>query len=425
MEMIRRIVLLLFFLSISHSQWQEINQPSIGTVSIIMADGNELFTATNQAQVFTSINQADSWEILADTMNTQPYGVDLLFKKGDAVFFTQNIGVGPFNYVCLSGFAGWGPWQELPHQSSALTSMVANDSLIFTLLNGIYISSDMGETWTEIPEPPSTGYIRLNLATNNYLYVSHGCQVYRTADLGQTWEDITGILDDEGFASPYSCSTVLAMATHGDKLIISMYWGGGLGKLFVSDDYGTSWTVLNEFPIDHSVNAIVSKNNVLYVGTASTVSGVYYTSDLIAWIDYSVGLESYDRSISQLIATDEFLYKIGSTINSHKIPLPQLDINRETLLPFEFTLYQNYPNPFNPVTAIIFDVAEMDEISLIVYDLMGKEVVTLVLGTYAPGRYQVEWNAKNNIGDGIVSGMYIYRYICSEKAIIRKMLYLK
>ena len=90
MEMIRRTVLLLFFLSISHSQWQEINQPSIGTVSIIMADGNELFTATNQAQVFTSINQADSWEILADTMNTQPYGVDLLFKKGDAVFFTSS-----------------------------------------------------------------------------------------------------------------------------------------------------------------------------------------------------------------------------------------------------------------------------------------------------------------------------------------------
>ena len=108
MDMIRRIVLLLFFISISHGQWQEINQPSIGMVSIILADENELFTATNQAQVFTSINQADSWELLADTMNTQPYGADLLLKKGDAVFFTQNIGVGPYNYVCLSGFAGWG-----------------------------------------------------------------------------------------------------------------------------------------------------------------------------------------------------------------------------------------------------------------------------------------------------------------------------
>ena len=94
-------------------------------------------------------------------------------------------------------------------------------------------------------------------------------------------------------------------------------------------------------------------------------------------------------------------------------------------LPAEFSISQNFPNPFNPVTSITFDVAEMDKVSLIVYDLTGKEVVTLVSGTYTPGTYNVEWNAVNNAGDGIVSGMYIYRYISSEKAITRKMLYLK
>ena len=94
-------------------------------------------------------------------------------------------------------------------------------------------------------------------------------------------------------------------------------------------------------------------------------------------------------------------------------------------LPAEFSISQNFPNPFNPVTSITFDVAEMDEVSLIVYDLTGKEVATLVSGIYAPGTYNLEWNAVNNSGDGIVSGMYIYRYISSEKAITRKMLYLK
>jgi flagellar hook assembly protein FlgD len=94
-------------------------------------------------------------------------------------------------------------------------------------------------------------------------------------------------------------------------------------------------------------------------------------------------------------------------------------------LPEEFSISQNFPNPFNPVTSITFDVAEMDEVSLIVYDLTGKEVATLVSGIYAPGTYNLEWNAVNNSGDGIVSGMYVYRYISSEKAITRKMLYLK
>jgi hypothetical protein len=412
-------------MSIAQSQWQEINQPNIGTVSIILADGNQLFTATNQAQVYTSIDQADSWEMLADTMATQPYGADLLLIKGDAVFFTQNIGEGPYNYICLSGFAGWGPWQELAHQSSALISMVDNDSLIFTLLNGISISSDVGETWTEIPEPPITGYIRLNLATNDYLYVSHGCQIYRTADLGQTWEDITGILDDVGFPSPYSCSTVLAMARHDDQLIISMYWGGGKGKLFVSDDYGTSWTVLNDFPVDHSVNAIASKNNVLYVGTASTLSGVYYTTDFTTWIDFSTGLESYDYSVSQLVATDEYLYKTGGTLNSYQISLPELDTHWESTQLVEFTLSQNYPNPFNPTTTLQYELPTDAQVKIRIFDILGKEVKTLVNNQQNAGFKSIQWNATNNADQPVSAGLYLYTIEAGAFRQTKKMVLLK
>jgi len=422
---IRRIILLLLFISISQSQWQEINQPDIGAVSIILANGNQLFTATNQAQVYTSVDQADSWEMLADTMATQPYVSDLLLIKGDAVFFTQNIGAGPYNYICLSGFAGWGPWQELPHQSSALISMVDNDSLIFTLLNGISISSDRGETWTEIPEPPITGYIRLNLATNDYLYVSHGCQIYRTADLGQTWEDITGILDDEGFASPYSCSAILAMASHEDQLIISMYWGGGKGKLFVSDDYGTSWTVLNEFPVDHNVTAITSKNNVLYVGTGSTLSGVYYTTDLTTWIDFSTGLESYDYSVSQLVATDEYLYKTGGTLNSYQIPLPELDTHWESTQLVEFTLSQNYPNPFNPTTTLQYELPTDAQVKIRIFDIMGKEVKTLVNNQQNAGFKSVIWDATNDAGSPVSAGLYLYTIQAGAFRQTKKMVLLK
>jgi len=94
-------------------------------------------------------------------------------------------------------------------------------------------------------------------------------------------------------------------------------------------------------------------------------------------------------------------------------------------IPGTFAIAQNFPNPFNPTTSIAFDVAYMDNISLVVYDLTGKEVVTLASGAYAPGSYNVEWNAIDNKGQALVSGMYIYRYITSEKAITRKMLYLK
>jgi len=303
--------------------------------------------------------------------------------------------------------------------------MVDNDSLIFTLLNGISISSDRGETWTEIPEPPITGYIRLNLATNDYLYVSHGCQIYRTADLGQTWEDITGILDDEGFASPYSCSAILAMASHEDQLIISMYWGGGLGKLFISDDHGTSWTVLNEFPVDHSVSAIASKNNVLYVGTGSTLSGVYYTTDLTTWIDFSTGLESYDYSVSQLVATDEYLYKTGGTFNSYQIPLPELDAHWESTQLVDFTLSQNYPNPFNPVTAIHYDLPEDALVNITIYDMMGRIVKTMVNAQQNAGYKSVIWDATNNAGQPVSAGLYLYTIQAGAFRQTKKMVMLK
>jgi len=116
----------------------------------------------------------------------------------------------------------------------------------------------------------------------------------------------------------------------------------------------------------------------------------------------------------------------AANVNAEGCSESQLSISQiSTYMPDEFAIAQNFPNPFNPVTSITFDVAEIDEVSLVVYDLTGKEVATLISGTYTPGSYNVEWNAVNNAGDGIVSGMYIYRYISSNKSITRKMLYLK
>jgi hypothetical protein len=94
-------------------------------------------------------------------------------------------------------------------------------------------------------------------------------------------------------------------------------------------------------------------------------------------------------------------------------------------IPTDFTISQNYPNPFNPVTSISFDVPKTDEILLAVYDLSGKKIITLASGKFMPGTYLVNWDATNHYGYAVASGMYVYRYISRDKAITRKMLYLK
>jgi hypothetical protein len=415
----------ILFISVLKSQWQAINQPTTwenGTIDIIKAQGNQLYTVTNQAQVYTSNDQAYSWEMLADTLETFPYGVDLLFIKNNAAFITQSIGGGPYNYVCLFDS---GAWQELSYQSSALVSMVDNDSLIFTLLNGISISSDMGENWFQIPDPPISGYIKLNLATNEYLYISHGCEVYRTGDLGVTWEDITGVLDDEGFESPYNCSGVMSMVSHGDQLIISMYWGGGMGKLFVSNDNGVTWLIIDSLPLEHSISAMASKNNVLFIGTGSTNSGVFYTNDLINWIDFSIGLESYNYSVNQLVVTDYYLYKTGGTFETYQIPLSDLGTQPEKEKPTQFKIIQNYPNPFNPITTIKYDLPKATNVNISIYDMMGKEVKNLINTNQNSGDMSVIWNGTNNNGEEVSAGMYFYIIKTNTLNQTRKMILLK
>ncbi len=81
-----------------------------------------------------------------------------------------------------------------------------------------------------------------------------------------------------------------------------------------------------------------------------------------------------------------------------------VDVATKEGLPTVFALSQNYPNPFNPSTTINFDVPEQARVSLIVYDIIGREVATLVNGDYAAGYHRVTFSANN-----LSSGVYFYR----------------
>lgn len=78
---------------------------------------------------------------------------------------------------------------------------------------------------------------------------------------------------------------------------------------------------------------------------------------------------------------------------------------KEPKNPVEFRLEQNYPNPFNPVTIIRYSVATEALVTLKVFDVLGREVASLVNKTKAPGTYEAKWSA-----EGVGSGVYLYRF---------------
>ncbi len=89
-------------------------------------------------------------------------------------------------------------------------------------------------------------------------------------------------------------------------------------------------------------------------------------------------------------------------------------------IPQQFALLQNYPNPFNPNTNFEFRIANVGLVSLKIYDLLGKEVATLMNEVKQPGNYNISWNA-----NGLASGVYLYRLTAGSFVETKKLILLR
>ena len=103
-----------------------------------------------------------------------------------------------------------------------------------------------------------------------------------------------------------------------------------------------------------------------------------------------------------------------------------LSLDENLTIPTQFALHQNYPNPFNPSTQISFDVPEGSElVRLNIYNILGKKVSTLLNNVVNPGKHKVEWNAKDNEGNPVASGIYFYELSSSSFTARKKMLLIR
>ena len=95
--------------------------------------------------------------------------------------------------------------------------------------------------------------------------------------------------------------------------------------------------------------------------------------------------------------------------------------NISTEIPSKYSLSQNYPNPFNPTTKIKFDLMRLGDVKIIVYDITGHEIQTLVNERLQPGTYETSFN-----GSQLASGIYFYQLIVNNQPIeTKKMTLLK
>ena len=114
----------------------------------------------------------------------------------------------------------------------------------------------------------------------------------------------------------------------------------------------------------------------------------------------------------------------GANMGANAVGCGTLSTEKD-VIPLQFVLHQNYPNPFNPVTTLRYDLPEDAMVTITVYNMMGRQVSTLVSSQQNAGYKSVQWNATNNSGQPISAGLYIYTIQAGEFRQTRKMIFLK
>lgn len=112
-------------------------------------------------------------------------------------------------------------------------------------------------------------------------------------------------------------------------------------------------------------------------------------------------------------------------VNESEVLGSILSSNQGGVLPSDFSLSDAYPNPFNPETNISFSLATKSKVDLIVYNLVGQKIKTIVSGDFEAGAHYVRWDGTNESNEKVSSGIYFYRLETSSFTQTKKMVLLK
>jgi len=168
--------------------------------------------------------------------------------------------------------------------------------------------------------------------------------------------------------------------------------------------------------------------------TDSFSSGLSSNGDIIVLADTSGNMLTVILEASVEVDGVQLSQSFDATgIGCYTMPTPgavndtcvTLNISNAGTIPTQFTLHQNYPNPFNPVTTLRYDLPVNGFVNIMVYDMLGRKVKTLINQTQGTGYRSVIWNATNDYGRPVSAGIYLYQIQAGKYISTKKMVLLK
>jgi hypothetical protein len=187
-------------------------------------------------------------------------------------------------------------------------------------------------------------------------------------------------------------------------------------RVQISTNNGSTWTTL-------------AGNHTQIFGGQPSYFGIKHwvkeEIDLSAYAGQQVKFRFYMHTDGGLVG-DGFYFDDFKVLDAEEI-LVSIGDQPETL-PQKLALAQNYPNPFNPSTTIRYEIpARLSGLKVVlrIYNSLGQEVRTLVNGIEEPGARSIVWDGKNDLGQTVSSGIYLYRLRVGNEVLTKKMLFLK
>ncbi|MFZ4591449.1 MAG: YCF48-related protein [Ignavibacteria bacterium] len=239
----------------------------------------------------------------------------------------------------------------------------------------VYKSTNSGMNWFNTNVPTNGWnyeFRKLSVVNNQYVsIIGTGDPFYRSTDFGTTWQCLDSI-------KSYPPSTMQAVAFSN----INTGWvGGSYGYLYKTTNGGYNWYRQN------------TGTNQAFWGS------IYCFNDSVVWGVGGAGKIMHTTTGGQWL--------VGVSNNENEVPL-------------KYSLSQNYPNPFNPSTNIKFDVLSLSSVKIIVYDMIGREIQTLVNTKLTAGTYETTFD-----GSKLNSGVYFYKMVTNDFTLTKKMLLIK
>ena len=336
-----------------------------------------------------------------------------------------------------------------------INSIHTNNKCVFACTDsGVFRSTDNGSSWEKKNDGlPPIKYVRSITEVNSNLYLITAFQdLYKSINNGDSWGKTS-------FNSSANC-----ISGDNNNLFVGSFGmtTGIIFGIFSSHDSGNSWKNINAGLTGSFIKSLLYHNSIIYAavykhigettsGYLLAANGIYISSDQgNNWSEYNSGLTNlnvadiysrrdkifavYDRGglcilnpyknrwesiVDNLPYTNKYMHsandkKMFVGTSQNEIWIRNIDdivtpISKENeFLPSVVSLSQNYPNPFNPETTINYQLPTPGFVTLKIYDLLGREVATLVDEYKQPGTYKTTLNVKTLHATSLPSGVYFH-----------------